>query len=188
MVAERSCDATNGTGRPPAPLAADYRKRRVPAKRKEGQVGKAKGLKKLVRKRVSNRRWVGSWVEERASGGGQSRFKTPLPRGPLRAASPLPSATYPPLRSGAFRQRPSCERSPHFTNLGRWLGHWRAPSGRGLRPWLPSLHSARLARRFKLATSSLLCRHTGRVTAAKPPKEKRGGFLPSKLGENLHPA
>ena len=47
-------------------------------------------------------------------------IQTPLPRGPLRAASPLPSATYPPLRSGAFRQRPSCERSPHFTNLGRW--------------------------------------------------------------------
>ena len=40
-------------------------------------------------------------------------LQTP-PRGPLRAASPLPSATYPPLRSGAFRQRPSCERSPPF--------------------------------------------------------------------------
>ena len=47
-------------------------------------------------------------------------IQTPLPRGPLRAASPLPSATYPPLRSGAFRQRPSCERNPHLSQLGRW--------------------------------------------------------------------
>ena len=63
VVASESPDATRG--KPPAPLAADYRKRRVPVKRKEGQVGKAKGLKKLVEKGVSNRRWVGSWVEER---------------------------------------------------------------------------------------------------------------------------
>ena len=52
--------------------------------------------------------------------GACNRTSTRLPRGPLRAASPLPSATYPPLRSGAFRQRPSCERNPHLAQLGRW--------------------------------------------------------------------
>ena len=53
------------------------------------------------------------------------------------------------------RQRPSCERSPHLAQLMRRLGHWRAPSGRGLRPRLPSLRSARLARRrwFVLSVS-----------------------------------
>ena len=33
--------------------------------RAERAITKAKGLKKLVRKRVSNRRRVGSWVEKR---------------------------------------------------------------------------------------------------------------------------
>ena len=56
---------------------------------------------------------------------------------------------------------------------------------RELSPRNPRLCVPHRARRFKAATIPLLCRHTGRVTAAKPPKEKRGGFLPSKLGENL---
>ena len=60
------------------------------------------------------------------------------------------------------RQRPSCERSPHLAQLMR-------------RP---------LARRFKVATIPLLCRHTGRVTAAKPPKEKRGSFGANKFARN----
>ena len=33
--------------------------------RAERAIGKAKGLRKLVRKRESNRRRVGSWVEKR---------------------------------------------------------------------------------------------------------------------------
>ena len=107
-------------------------------------------------------------------------IQTPLPRGPLRAASPLPSATYPPLRSGAFRQRPSCERSPHFTNLGRWLGHWRAPSGRGLRPRLPSLRSARLARVAFLVFDNRLFL---RVRVSKTASSRRRGDAGDKVAQ-----
>ena len=80
----------------------------------------------------------GGKAEQKAAekgGGGKLKAKGKRISGlPIAIQTPLPP-----------RQRPSCERSPHFTNLGRWP----------------------LARRFKLATtSSLLCRHTGRVTAA----------------------
>ena len=37
---------------------------------------------------------------------------------------------------------------------------------------------------FKVATIPFLCRHTGRVTAAKPPKEKRGSFGANKFARN----
>ena len=97
------------------------------------------------------RRWVGSWVEERASGGGQSRFKTPLPP----------------------RQRPSCERNPHLAQLGRW------PLARVA--FCGGCSSALLGLRTPLRPF----RETGATRAARPPKEKRGDFLPSKLGEKL---
>ena len=59
---------------------------------------------------------------------------------------------------------------------------WGLP--RKLSPMTPCSCVPHRARRFKAATSSLLCRHTGRVTAAKPPKEKRGSFGANKFARN----